>query len=171
MEISPDLSFEFEPDTPEFKPINGGQEVVTNNIMTHQIREVHIDTSKEMWHGRYIFVASGINSGGESSKEGQYQVFTDEHILGVVKVNSDFLGSVFGFIASPIGLLILLLIPAFYLIITSAVDIFRAFDESDSNGGGSSGSSAGKSYKDMSQEEKDILKQELLEEMMKGKKK
>ncbi len=155
--------------TPQFKKANGGQAVVTNYVMTHRLREIHIDPSKEVGSGRYIFITSGINVGGEASKEGQYQVFTEVEYLGVVKYNSVALGNFFGFISSPIGLIVLLLIPAGYLIVTSAIDIFKAMKEGEDDDTTNGGSNS-KAVDDMSKEEKERLKQELLQEMLEKKK-
>ena len=115
----------------EFKSINGGQEIVTNEVMTHRIMEIHLDETKKFGQGRFIIITSGINHGGLHSKIGQYQILTEKQYLGTVKFKSAFLGGVFGFVSTPWGLIVLLLIPAGYLIIAGAIDIFKALKESD----------------------------------------
>ena len=97
--------------------------------MTHRLREVHVNPNAEKWKGRYTFIVAGINPEGQAAHPGQYQAFTDTYILGVVVLNSNFLGHVFSFVASPWGLFILLLVPAFYLVIVSTLDIFKAMKE------------------------------------------
>ena len=156
-----------EPDTEEFKH---GQAIYTNMVMTHRIREIHKDDTKELGKGKYIFITSGINTGGESSKEGQYQMFTEAQILGVVKYNSVFIGKVFGFVSSAYGLIILLLIPAAYLIITSGLDIYRAVSEKE-EAEEAAGSNGEAKVDGLSDKDRERLKQELLQEMIEKKKK
>ena len=128
--------------------------------------------------GHYYFFTAGINTGVSSvlDSEGrvkQYQVFTEKELLGRVVIGSAFLGGVFGFVSSVWGLLILLLIPAFYLIITSVIDIFKAYKDPEetkqvavSNGGETTKSGT----LELSEEDKKRLKEELLEEMLNKKK-
>ena len=140
-------------------------------IVTHRLREMHINPGVEKGKGKYIFIVAGINTDGNLSKEGQYQAFTEKELLGRVIANSDFLGGVFGFVGSPFGLLVLLLIPAFYLIITSVIDIFKAYKEPEeaTEGGASPSNNNGKEL-NLSEEDKKRLKEQLLEEMLNKKK-
>ena len=163
------IDTDFEPDTPEFKRINGGTMVVSNQVMTHRLKEVHIDESVEYGKGRYMFVATGINNEGDYAKIGQYQLFTEAQYLGVVKVSNAFLGKTFNFISSPIGLIILLLVPAAYLIVASSIDIFKAMNEAEETNSKTNNNSSGK-LANLSTEEKERLKKELLDEMIKAKK-
>ena len=149
-----------------------------NAPMTHQVKEIHINPNLKKGQGRYTFITAGINTRSVYMgwKEGdpdlvinQYQVFTEKELLGVVIANSNFLGGVFNFVGSPFGLLGLLLIPALYLIITSVIDIFKAYKEpEEANEGGST--VVDKGTIDLSEEDKKRLKEELLEEMLKKKK-
>lgn len=140
--------------------------VIENRIMTHRIMELHYREDVAYGEGRYVFVTSGINHGGYQSKERQHQIFTEKEYLGIVKVNNPFLGKVFRFITSPVGLLILLLVPALYLIITSTIDIFRAMKQSEAeNEAFANAEPSTDRLNQMSAEEKDRLKKELLEEM------
>ena len=136
----------------------------TEYPMTHRLREVHKTETG------YVFIASGINIGAHLSAANQYQAFTEAELLGVVVTNSDFLGGFFGFIGSPLGLLALLLIPAFYLVITSVIDIFKAYKEPDEQPA-AEGQVVDKGTIDLSEEDKKRLKAELLDEMMNKKKK
>ncbi|MBO6262167.1 MAG: hypothetical protein J6N95_06135 [Bacilli bacterium] len=140
-------------------------------IVTHRLREMHVNPGVEKGKGKYIFIVAGINTDGNLSKEGQYQAFTEKELLGRVIANSDFLGGVFGFVGSPFGLLVLLLIPAFYLIITSVIDIFKAYKEPEeaTEGGASPSNNNGKEL-NLSEEDKKRLKEQLLEEMLNKKK-
>ena len=150
-------------------------------IITHRVREIHVNESVKVGQGKYTFIVSGINpysknlgsDGVNPVTINQYQVFTEKELLGRVVVGSAFLGAVFGFVSSIWGLLILLLIPAFYLIITSVIDIFKAYKEPEeapaaaSNNGETTSNSG---TLDLSEEDKKRLKEELLEEMLNKKK-
>lgn len=150
--------------------------VDTRVPITHRLREVH-----DLGDGHYVFIAAGINtnSKNKTGTDGagninQYQAFSEKELLGRVVANSAFLGGVFNFIGSPFGLLALLLIPAFYLVITSVLDIFKAYKDPDeevaavgANGEQVSGATG---QKELSEEDKKRLKEELLKEMMNKKK-
>ena len=160
----------FKPDTEEFK---NGECINSGMVMTHRLREAHVDESVQYGEGRYIFVAAGINTGGESAKEGQYQVFTEVQYLGTVKSVNPAMGKVMNFISSPLGLIILLLVPAVYLIVVSSIDILKAVKEAE-EGEGAKVSDTNVSDKDrlnkISNSDRERLKNELLEEMIKEKK-
>ena len=148
-----------------------------NVPMTHRLMEVHIDDSVKKGEGKYTFITAGINTKSENMgwQPGdpeltidQYQAFTEKQLLGKVVVGSAFLGGVFGFISSIWGLLILLLIPSFYLIITSVIDIFKAYKEPEEVTEGAPQTPKGE--RELSEEDKKRLKEELLKEMMNKKK-
>ena len=157
---------DFEPDNEKFK---SEQPVVTGQVMTHRLREVHINEAKEFGKGHYVFVASGINiKDGEYSKEGQYQIFTEKEYLGTVRSVNSGMGKLMNFVSSPFGLIILLLIPAAYLITVSSIDIYKAVkeDEQSSNAPVDQNSDH---LSNISADERERLKNELLEEMLKEK--
>ena len=139
-------------------------------IITHRLIEYHLEPSRALGKGRYTFVVAGINTEGQLSKEGQYQLLTENELLGMVKVNSPVLGGFFKFITSPWGLLVFLLIPAFYLVITSVLDIFKAFKEPDDNGGDTpstpKNTSTNASLDGLSDADRERLKKEMLEQML-----
>lgn len=143
--------------------------------VTHRIREIHVKDDVAKGKGKYIFVAAGINEGAELYDGHQFQAFTEKEILGVVKVGSEFLGWFFRVLSSPWGLLIFLLIPALYLVITSTLDIFKAIKEPSepvTEGTGKTNSAKKiDSLDGLSEADKKRLKEELLEEIMKGKNK
>ena len=148
-------------------------------IITHRVMEIHVNESKKAGEGRYYFITAGINDSVASAvdpntgKVKQYQAFTEKYLLGRVVIGSAFLGGVFSFISSIWGLLILLLIPAFYLIITSVIDIFKAYKEPEEATGGATEGTTGSSEKgniDLSEADKKRLKEELLQEMLEKKK-
>ena len=151
---------------------------VTKFPMTHRVQEIHVNENLKKGEGRYTFITAGINRRSEylGWKEGdpditidQYQVFTEKELLGIVKVNSPFLGGVFGFVSSIWGLLILLLIPSFYLIITSVIDIFKAYKEPEEIPEGPKEEKQNGEVA-LSEEDKKRLKEELLKEMLNKKK-
>ena len=76
------------------------------------------------------------------------------------------------FISSPIGLIVLLLVPAAYLIIESSIDIFKAVKESEETEAEVKKIEAegGERLNNMSDEERKRLKDELLQEMLQSKK-
>ena len=147
-------------------------------IITHRIREIQVNEGVEKGNGKYTIILAGINDSVASATDQdgnicQYQAVTEKALLGRVVVGSAFLGAIFSFVSSIWGLLILLLIPAFYLIITSVIDIFKAYKEPEeapaaaSNNGQTTNNSG---TLDLSEEDKKRLKEELLEEMLNKKK-
>ena len=145
----------------------------TNYPMTHRVQEIHVNNDVKKGQGKYTFITAGINTkskymgwqeGDPEKTIDQYQAFTEKQLLGKVVIGSAFLGGVFGFVSSIWGLLILLLIPAFYLIITSVIDIFKAYKEPDEVTEGASETPKGE--RELSEEDKKRLKEELLKEMM-----
>ena len=144
--------------------------------MTHQVKEIHLNSGAKKGEGKYIFITAGINTGVSAATDAdgeiyQYQVFTEKELLGVVIANSAFLGGIFAFVGSPFGLLALLLIPALYLIITSVIDIFKAYkDPEEESASPSSGENKEKGTLELSEADKKRLKEELLEEMLNKKK-
>ncbi len=151
---------------------------VTQYPMTHRVREIHVNENLKKGEGRYTFITAGINRNsknmfddGQEHVIDQYQAFTEKELLGVVHVNSPFLGGVFGFVSSIWGLLILLLIPSFYLIITSVIDIFKAYKEPEEvEEGPKPEGDKPKGEVELSEEDKKRLKEELLKEMLNKKK-
>ena len=162
-------------------PEGPGMEIYTecvtspHTVFTHRVFYAKEYPSVAVGEGRYHFFVKGINAGGVDWKERQYQVFTEKEILGVVKVNSQFLGWTFRVMSSPWGLLIFLLVPASYLVIVSVLDIFKAMKEPEepkSGSGGGNGGSGGANGEDplagLSEEQKKKLMDEMLSDMMKG---
>lgn len=158
-------------------PIQLTTSTLESRIMTHRLREIQVNENVKTGEGRYTFIVSGINIGGNQSGLGQYQAFTEKQLLGKVELNSPMLGKFFRFLASPWGLLIMLLIPSGYLIVTSIMDIFKALDQKDKENGESSKKTEEPKnpiaqrveFKDMSDEDKERLKQEMLQEMLEEK--
>ena len=148
--------------------IHVDQSDIPTPIITHRLREVHVNQGVKKGEGKYIFICAGINTGGNYALEGQYQAFTEKELLGKVIVGSAFLGGVFSFVGSPFGLLVLLLIPAFYLVITSVIDIFKAYKEPEEAAATASDGSTNNTGKELnlSEEDKKRLKEELLQEML-----
>ena len=118
--------------------------------------------------GRYLFVTAGINDRGLYSLQGQYQLFTEKQFLGKVVLYSPVLGSMFSFVTSPFGLIILLLIPTGYLIISSSIDIFKAL-KTQEEAEKTEGTTNPEALKNISDADRERLKKELLDEMIKSK--
>ena len=110
-------------------------------VFVHRVFKINLNSGKELGQGKYTFFVAGTNTAGDDWREGQYQAFSEKELLGIVKLNSPVLGWVYRGISSIWGLLILLLLPATYLVIVSMKDIFAAMKEpgeskpSSSNGG------------------------------------
>lgn len=140
-----------------------------NEVMTHRLREIIVSNEKKEGEGKYTFIVAGTNISDHQSQKGQYQCLTENELLGRVKLSSSFIGGFFKFITTPWGLLVFLLIPAFYLVITSVLDIFKTIKEPDESevvkevGDGNS-------LEGISDKDKERLKREMLEEMMNRKK-
>ena len=104
----------------------------------------------------------------------QTQTFNENEVLGKVVGHSIVIGAVFNFMTTPWGLLILLLIPAIYLIITSVIDIVKAAKDDDETpaleGGGNNGALDKLSKEDIERLKQDMLN-EMIEEKSKGGKK
>ena len=165
------------------KPLNHPELTMRTNpaeypIITHRVKEIHVNNALAKGEGKYTFIVAGINTGVGAATNAngeiyQYQVFTEKELLGRVVIGSAFLGGVFNFVSSIWGLLILLLIPSFYLIIVSVIDIFKAYKEPEEQAATASGTPVASNpsiTKELSEEDKKRLKEELLQEMLGNKK-
>ena len=163
-----------------FKWMVEGQEV----SMTHRLQsaEFYVEPQRDPITGevyQYTFVAHGINKTSEWCKGAsgyqdcttQTQVFHEGSIIGRVVRKSYFMT----FATSIWGLLVLLLVPCMYLIISSVFDICRALDDKEEvpvdgqivgEAGEKKDPLAG-----LSEKEKQKLKEQMLKEMLEGKKK
>lgn len=149
-------------------------DMFANPIVTHRIRDIQVNENVEYGKGKYTITLGGINrnsknardiSGGETGDcLTQKQVVSEQYILGKVTGSSQFLGGVFNFVSSIWGLLILLIIPALYIMITSGIDLVRAFKESDND------EKTPADFGSLSIEDKERLKKQMIEEMMKERK-
>ena len=144
--------------------------------MTHQLLE--IQTPEETGTGHYRFVAHGINKNSKQCNgdcTGQTQVFDETKVLGKVVGHSVVIGAVFNFMTKPIGLLLLLLIPALYLIATSVIDIVMAVKDDEDDKvvieGATSEIKEDDPLKGLSKEDIARLKEEMLNEMIEEKQK
>ena len=144
--------------------------IPTGRIMTHRIVEI------KNTNGVNYFITAGINPSSERfGDKTQFQICTYNKMIGVVKISSPFIGQVFNFISSPWGLLIFLLVPALYLAVTSIIDILKALKDNDGETATSSETTSSDTPKlssldNLSKEERERLKKEMLEEMINSKK-
>ncbi len=158
---------EYNYQTDNVKDVNGNP-----IVMTHQLFNIRINEDVEEGNGKYIFFVHGINISEHQAQEGQYQAFSEKELLGVVKTNSAFVGGISGFLSSIWGLLICLLIPCLYIVITSVLDIFKAYKDDDGEqlaADGPNGEAASNKIENMSEKDYEKLKQEMINEMLKGK--
>lgn len=150
-------------------PEYNNQTEPTGAVMTHQLFKIIVNDNIPEGQGKYQFFVHGINISEHQSGVGQYQVFTEKEYLGVVKSNSPFLGGISRFISSVWGLLICLLIPCLYLVVTSVLDIFKAYKEDDNDDDNESNNDGSSTFDSLSQKEQEELKQQMLNEMLNGK--
>jgi len=164
------------------------KQYMSNPIVTHRIRNIEIDTSIEVGKGRYTFTLGGINKDSDQAWEvsghttrdctNQTQIVTEQYVLGKVVGNSVFVGGFYSFITSIWGLIIMLIIPCGYLIISYGIDIYKTLKEKEETADNTEVESITVNSEDkpnnrldsLSKEDKERLKQELLEQMMEDKK-
>lgn len=166
--------------------VNGQKSSMTHRLISAEYCETPFTdpTTQEECH--YKFVAHGINtqsewckgSGGYYDCTNQTQTFGETALIGRVTRKSGFMT----FATSIWGLLVLLLLPCAYLIVTSGIDIYKALKESEdeeaaAKGGNVVGEASetgtepknGDPLAGLSKEEKERLKKQMLDEML-GKK-
>ena len=168
--------------------VNGQKSSMTHRLISVEYYEtpfIDAETQKEC---HYVFVAHGINTqsewckgnGGYMDCTGQTQTFNEQSLIGRVTRKSGFMT----FATSIWGLLVLLLLPCAYLIVTSGIDIYKALKEADDEESGAKKDSEavvgeasdkpaptnnGDPLAGLTPEEKERLKKQMLEEML-GKK-
>jgi len=133
-----------------------------SHIMTHEVLEVKLNEDKT-----YTFICHGINKeSNQCSGDCTYQTQTVEqkYVLGKVVASSEFLGSLYNYLLTPYGLVTLVLIPGAYLIGSSVFDIFKA-----SKGEKKKAKAADDHLSSLSEEEKEALKNDLLNEILEQK--
>ncbi|MCR5506110.1 MAG: hypothetical protein K6F07_03860 [Bacilli bacterium] len=150
--------------------------------MTHQISDIKAPTESDPhWH----FEAHGINTASTQCKTAtsdrgdctyQRQYFTEEALMGKVVGYSMALGVIFNFMITPWGLLLLLLLPALYLIVSSVIDLVKAakMDEEKEAAEAEAiakGEKPASSLSGLSEEDIKRLKEEMLNEMLENKNK
>lgn len=147
-----------------------------NPIVTHRIYTIKLTSpEKAEGEGQYTITTHGINTASKSSPDGagdctkQFQTFTEKQVLGKVVSKSKALGAFFNFISSIWGLLVLLVVPALYVIITSGIDIYKAVKEEEKAEEVAKKEESSSNISMLSDEDKKRLKEELIQEMMKEK--
>lgn len=149
-----------------------GKTYRTSNIkrtMTHQLFYMTVDESIEYGKGRYHFFVNGINpNSGSASAPYEYQVFTESELYGQATGSSAFIGWVFRAAESPWGLVVLLIIPSLYMVLSSVIDVVKAYKEEGADGQEPPQENA---LDSLSKKDRERLKQELLEQMIEDKKK
>lgn len=151
---------------------------MSNPIVTHRIIDIQFDETKVVGE-QYTITVHGINTdsdnchqtGGDRDCTDQTQVFTEKYLVGKVTGSSKFVGGIYKLLSSWYGLLIMLLIPCLYLIVTSVLDIFKALKDDDTvvaEQENNTAQTSGNALDELSEEDRERLKQELLNEMMGG---
>ena len=131
--------------------------------MTHRLVGIRLNEDIKEGSGRYDFFVQGINKESKNYSGDQGQAFDERVLLGKVQFGSTFLGIVYKGVTSVWGLLILILLPSGYLIITSILDIVKGLKEDDEVTKQKVESTDGLQ---LSNEDKERLKSELLEELL-----
>ena len=145
--------------------------------MTHQISDVQAPTEADPhWH----FEAHGINTASTQCKTAtsdrgdctyQRQYFTEKELMGKVVGYSMFVGVVFNFMITPWGLLLLLLLPALYLIVSSVIDLVKAAKLEEEEEANKPVEEKQGALSHLSDEDIKRLKEEMLTEMMENRNK
>ena len=131
--------------------------------MTHRLVGIRLNEDIKEGSGRYDFFVQGINKESKNYSGDQGQAFDERVLLGKVQFGSTFLGIVYKGVTSVWGLLILILLPSGYLIITSILDIVKGLKDDDEDAKQKVESTDGLQ---LSNEDKERLKSELLEELL-----
>ena len=178
VEVGDDISFYW---------IVNGQEM----MMTHMCSEVVYTEEPNEKGFHYTFTAHGINKQSEQCGGGdctyQTQTFNEDKLIGKVTGKSGFLKFTNTVFQSKWSLIVLILIPALYIMVTSVLDLFKGLEEKEESeaiqaaaikqveGDASKASkplAPGEDpLKDLSEKDKERLKKELLEELLKKGKK
>lgn len=160
--------------------------IMANPVVTHRIEKIEIDETKAIGYGHFTFVCHGINTDSENCHQtdgsrdctkAQYQRVNEQYVLGKVVGQSEFVGHVYSFITTIWGLLLILLIPALYLIVASVIDLCKALKEPEEVAGDVVSTQKPEEVNDnnnssldgLSDEDKERLKKELLNELIGGK--
>ncbi len=131
-------------------------------VMTHEVL-----TATKNSDATYTFVCHGINKeSSQCSGDCTYQTQTVEgkYVLGKVVATSDFIGVLYNYLLTPYGLVTLILVPGGYLIISSIFDIIKASKKDKKEN-----KSKDDHLSNLSDEEKEALKTDLLNEMLENK--
>ena len=119
----------------------------------------------------YAFVTHGINTKSNQGPggtiidlTGNIQITSEEDFIGLVTGKSGFLTFTQKVFSSVWTLILLILVPALYIIISTIVDLAKALDDNEEK------APSNNVLSELSEKDKERLKKEMLEEMMKAKK-
>lgn len=127
----------------------------------------------------YTFVTHGINKNSKQTKEGedltkQLQFSREDQLVGRVKGKSQFLRVMNQIFTSVWTLILLILVPGLYIVITSVLELFSTLDDDEDEKlvtEGAKISTSDDPLKGLSDEDKERLKKQMLDELMKKGKK
>lgn len=142
--------------------------------VTHRLSKVVIHEDLEAGQGRFLFTTHGINTNSEQCAvnggdcTNQLQNFNETKVIGKVQGVSAFLTFVYSVFTSVWGLLVLILLPAIYLIITSVIDIVKSMSEGEKASPSSNENSpqTNELLSSLSPEDLERLKKEMLNELL-----
>lgn len=155
----------------------GSRTTYTNPMrtMTHRLFFMEVNENVELGKGRYRFYVAGTNVSKYASQQDQFQLFTEAELYGKVIGKSVILGGFYWFATTSWGLIVLILIPTLYMIISSVLDLFRKEEAKESEqiieNAKKQVEGDSTSIDSLSDKEKEKLKKQLLEKMMEEKRK
>ena len=179
-------------------PVNGVEMNMTHEIFKIEYTDpIYNEDGICTNDGYYTFYAHGTNKHSEFCKiknekgeevygdctditvKNNVQEFHQKKLVGKVERSSPVLAVVFKVVQSPIGLIVLILLPCLYLMVTSVIDMFKKIpDDEEEAASGGGGNITVRSVKradgsdplaGLSDEEKERLKKQMLDELL-GKK-
>ncbi len=144
-------------------------------MVTHRLSYVAYIEDASLNDGyHYNFAAHGINKVSDQCGGGdctyQIQEFHEDVLIGKVTGKSQFLRVTNQVFASPITLIVLIVIPALYVIITSVIDLFKTLEENDIDEA-KAAQGGHESLENLDASDIERLKKEMLDEMLKKKEK
>ncbi len=154
------------------------------DMVTHRLQNIYYyeDATKNPTDStaHYTFIAHGINkTSSQCSGDCTYQtqLFHEADLIGKVEGTSPFLTVVNKIFSSVWTLIILILIPSLYIVITSVLDLFKTIEEKDEDSPNqelpkNTPNSGGDPLSGLSDKDKERLKKQMLDELLnKGDKK
>ena len=140
-------------------------------MMTHRLESIeYFEDASENDGYHYTFTTHGINTQSDQCGGGdctyQKQVFHEKVLIGKVTGKSGFLRVMNKVLTSVWTLIILILIPCLYLMISTVVDMIKKLNVVDEEEKGENKASNNHSLDGLTPEQKEKLKKQMLEELL-----